>query len=79
MRFLVSEKENLKDYQVEKVQRAIQALLLCHNVTPVFDKSVRGLQGSSPDELTLVTFAETLGFLIKERSEDSLELLAPDG
>ena len=72
MRFLASEKENIKDYEVERVQRAVQALLLCHNVTPVFDNDVRGLQGSSPDELTLVSFAESLGFRIKERSENSL-------
>lgn len=44
---------------------AIQALLLCHNVTPVLDDGVRNLQGSSPDELTLVSFAESLGFTIK--------------
>ena len=41
----------------KKLRRAIQALIICHNVTPVIDEGVRGLQGSSPDELTLVNFA----------------------
>lgn len=40
-----------------KVTRAILSLSLCHNVTPVIDNEVRGLQGSSPDELTLVSYA----------------------
>lgn len=53
---------------MKKVQRAVQALLLCHNVTPVLDNDVRNLQGSSPDELTLVSFAESLGFCIEERT-----------
>jgi magnesium-transporting ATPase (P-type) len=46
-----------EDYTTEKVKAAVQALLLCHNVTPVLDNSKRCLQGSSPDELTLVSFA----------------------
>ena len=40
-----------------KLHRAILSLSICHNVTPVVDNDVRGLQGSSPDELTLVAFA----------------------
>jgi magnesium-transporting ATPase (P-type) len=68
LQFLASERENQEEYKVRKVQAAVQALLLCHNVTPVLDNSVRSLQGSSPDELTLVSFAESLGFCIRERS-----------
>jgi hypothetical protein len=30
--------------------------MLCHNVTPVVENGVDSLQGSSPDELTLVKF-----------------------
>jgi phospholipid-translocating ATPase len=45
------------------------ALMICHNVTPVFeDDGERVLQGSSPDEITLVKFGEELGFKLKERS-----------
>lgn len=57
LRFLASERENTSDYKLQKVQRAVEALLLCHNVTPVLDNGLRNLQGSSPDELTLVSFA----------------------
>ena len=32
-----------------KLMKAILALSICHNVTPVIDNDVRGLEGSSPD------------------------------
>ena len=41
----------------KKLKKAILALSLCHNVTPVMDNDARVLESSSPDELTLVTFA----------------------
>lgn len=65
---LATQVEDKDNYSVKKVQTAVQALLLCHNVTPVLDNNVRNLQGSSPDELTLVSFAESLGFCIQERT-----------
>lgn len=42
--------------------------MICHNVTPVEeDDGSEGLQGSSPDEITLVKFGEELGYKLKER------------
>lgn len=40
------------------------ALIVCNNVTPVFDEGTRVLQASSPDEIALVKFAENIGFLM---------------
>ena len=41
------------------------ALVLCHNVTPTYpkedDPSYKEYQASSPDEVALVKFADTLG------------------
>ena len=58
---------------------AIYSLIICHNVTPVLDEDVRGLQGSSPDELTLVGFAEELGFVLVERNEELIVVDGPEG
>lgn len=46
---IAAQNEQKEDYRIQKTQAAIQALLLCHNVTPVLDNGVRNLQGSSPD------------------------------
>ena len=55
------------------VRDVIMALGLCHNVTPVFpdalDPTKKELQASSPDEVALVRFADTLGLKLLEREE----------
>jgi len=45
------------------------ALTLCHNVTPAWDGVIRSLQASSPDEFALVSFAESLNYILQERDE----------
>jgi magnesium-transporting ATPase (P-type) len=49
------------------------AISLCHNVTPVYtnerDRTVKELQASSPDEVALVKFGDTLGMELIEREE----------
>ena len=46
----------------------VTSLAVCHNVTPVInDKEERELQASSPDEVALVTFAESNAFKLIER------------
>jgi len=53
------------------VRDAITALALCHNVTPTFpnpeNKSIVEYQASSPDEIALVKFAESLDMKLMER------------
>ena len=62
-----------------RLMKAILALSICHNVTPVVDNEVRGLEGSSPDELTLVSFAEDLGFILTDRTEEIIVVDRPEG
>lgn len=49
----------------------VTALALCHNVTPTFpdenDKSIVEFQASSPDEVALVKFADSLNMKLQER------------
>jgi len=56
------------------VRDTITALAVCHNVTPVYpdanDKSVREFQASSPDEIALVRFADSLGVKLVERDQN---------
>jgi phospholipid-translocating ATPase len=53
------------------VRDLVTALALCHNVTPTFpdpnDKSLVEYQASSPDEIALVKFAESLKICLVER------------
>ena len=47
----------------------ITSLILCHNVTPVVgNNGERELQASSPDEVALVKFAESVGFKLDHRT-----------
>jgi phospholipid-translocating ATPase len=60
------------------VRDLILALSLCHNVTPVFpeknDRSKKELQASSPDEVALVKFADSLGMQLLEREENYMKI-----
>lgn len=53
------------------VRDLITCLALCHNVTPTYpdanDTSIREFQASSPDEVALVKFADSLGLKLLER------------
>lgn len=58
------------------VRDLITALALCHNVTPTFpnpeDKNVVEYQASSPDEVALVKFAESLDMRLMERDQNEI-------
>lgn len=57
--------------QQNVVRDSITALAVCHNVTPVYpdenDPTRREFQASSPDEIALVRFADSLGMKLIER------------
>lgn len=61
----------------KQVQEALLAIALAHNVTPVEDAGQRTLQAASPDEVALVTFAESVGIILKERSMNRVVLRVP--
>jgi len=65
------------------VRDLILSLSLCHNVTPVYpdedDPQKKEFQASSPDEIALVKFAESLDMKLVEREETYIKLMNPDG
>ena len=71
-------KTTKKREQYNIVKDLMLALNLCHNVTPVYanpdDPKDKSLQASSPDEVALVKFAETMGITLLKREEDYIQL-----
>lgn len=69
--------------QANVVRDTISALALCHNVTPTYpnenDKSVREFQASSPDEIALVRFADSLGMELLERDQNLIKIRNTQG
>jgi phospholipid-translocating ATPase len=68
------------------------ALILCHNVTPVLTKveaagknensteeDKKEFQASSPDEIALVQFAESLGMMLEERDDRFVKIRDTNG
>ena len=53
------------------------SFLVCNNVTPILEESGRTLQAASPDEVSLVKFAEEMGFKLESRKLHSIKLLSP--
>lgn len=81
---------------VTRVLEAVQALALCHNVTPVYEEEQTEdvslqveadqqsqqtvvYQASSPDEVALVTWTESVGLTLVKRDLNSMQLRAPNG
>ncbi|KAJ9478875.1 putative phospholipid-transporting ATPase NEO1 [Pseudozyma hubeiensis] len=63
-----------------RVKDVVLALALCHNVTPVLelDGSIT-YQASSPDEVAIVRWTESVGLCLTARDRTSMSLRAPDG
>ncbi|RVX68077.1 hypothetical protein B0A52_08216 [Exophiala mesophila] len=61
-----------------RVRDLILALALCHNVTPTSDevdgKKVGSYQASSPDEIAIVEFTESVGLRLLHRNRESIVL-----
>lgn len=55
------------------------SIMLCNNVSPNEEGETRTLQASSPDEVSLVLFGESLGFKLQARAPDSITLQLPGG
>ncbi|KAF8723214.1 hypothetical protein AX14_009392 [Amanita brunnescens Koide BX004] len=63
-----------------RVRDVVQSLALCHNVTPVTndDGSVT-YQASSPDEVAIVTWTQSVGLTLVFRDRTCIELQDPTG
>lgn len=78
--------ENLRDSTQGKrtqestfVYETLLSFLLCNNVTPIEDETGRTLQAASPDEVSLVKFAEMQGFILHNRKIYDIEVKDPCG
>ncbi|ORD95176.1 P-type ATPase [Enterospora canceri] len=58
----------------QKVFDLVEALALCHSVTPVETEDGIDLQASSPDEVALVEFVRRLGVELISRDRNSLKI-----
>ncbi|RDA88213.1 hypothetical protein CP532_0341 [Ophiocordyceps camponoti-leonardi (nom. inval.)] len=61
-----------------RVRDVVLALALCHNVTPTVDnedgRQVTSYQASSPDEIAIVKWAESIGLKLASRDRKSMTL-----
>lgn len=65
-----------------RVRDVVLALALCHNVTPTVDTEddheVTSYQASSPDEIAIVKWAESVGLKLASRDRKSMTLESTD-
>lgn len=63
-----------------RVKDIVLALGLCHNVTPVInDDGSITYQASSPDEVAIVKWTESVGLTLSSRERTKMELRGPGG
>ncbi|CAD5208340.1 unnamed protein product [Bursaphelenchus xylophilus] len=62
-----------------KLQTAIEAIALCHNVTPIIENGQLSYQAASPDEVALVQWTEQVGVKLANRDLTSMQLLLDNG
>lgn len=65
-----------------RVRDVVLALALCHNVTPTTDEEdgevVTSYQASSPDEIAIVRWTESVGLRLASRDRKSMTLVSTD-
>ncbi|KAF8880756.1 hypothetical protein BD779DRAFT_1675759 [Infundibulicybe gibba] len=63
-----------------RVRDVVLSLALCHNVTPVTnDDGTVTYQASSPDEVAIVTWTQSIGLTLVFRDRTRIELQTPNG
>ncbi len=69
-----NKKRRIRREQNCVVRDFMTALALCHNVTPTHpdasDPSIVEFQASSPDEIALVKFADSMGMRLMQRDQN---------
>lgn len=59
----------------QRVFEVMQALALCHNVTPVYEENgTLAYQASSPDEVAIVEWCERVGMILVSRDRESIRI-----
>jgi phospholipid-translocating ATPase len=62
-----------------KLQTAVEAIALCHNVTPILEQGTVTYQAASPDEVALVQWTEQVGVKLAHRDLNSIQLQLNNG
>ncbi|XP_065676053.1 probable phospholipid-transporting ATPase IIA [Hydra vulgaris] len=89
----IAAKKTIRRTVVTRVYEAVKALALCHNVTPVVDEKIQTsqtevndirsddivYQASSPDEVALVSWTESVGLTLVNRDLTMMTLRSPLG
>src|SRR5690606_21745983 len=57
-----------------RVRDLVLALALCHNVTPTTDDNTTTYQASSPDEIAIVRWTESVGLRLVHRDRKGMKL-----
>ncbi|KAE9552729.1 hypothetical protein FO519_004046 [Halicephalobus sp. NKZ332] len=70
----VVEKKEMKSPIEIKISKAVESIALCHNVTPLQESNSKIYQASSPDEIALVEWAESVGVSLTARDTRSMTL-----
>ena len=68
-------KKNFRRNRNNVIRDTITALGLCHNVTPTYEDGIKGYQASSPDEIALVKFSESININLSKRSQTTIKLI----
>ncbi|KAM7219927.1 hypothetical protein V8F06_004613 [Rhypophila decipiens] len=65
-----------------RVRDVVLALALCHNVTPTNEEengqTIRSYQASSPDEIAIVRWTESVGLRLAQRDRKTMTLESPE-
>jgi phospholipid-translocating ATPase len=62
-----------------KLQTAVEAIALCHNVTPIYENGTVSYQAASPDEVALVQWTDQVGVKLAQRDLNSIQLQLKNG
>uniref|UniRef100_A0A914DHL0 Phospholipid-transporting ATPase n=1 Tax=Acrobeloides nanus TaxID=290746 RepID=A0A914DHL0_9BILA len=62
-----------------KLQAAVEAIALCHNVTPIEENGLVTYQAASPDEVALVHWTEQVGVKLAFRDLHNMQLQLSNG
>ncbi|KAG0416868.1 putative phospholipid-transporting ATPase IIB, partial [Dictyocoela roeselum] len=61
-------RKNQKKWDLSsRIHDLVQALSLCHNASPIDNEGVRVYQSSSPDEVAILNWTETIGLTLYKR------------
>ena len=76
--FKSKKSKKIRRHRTKIIRDTITAMVLCNNVTPIIDeKDINNVtyQASSPDEVALVKFAESLNMRLTNRTDKEIKMI----